>query len=68
MTLDKVAIKMRYKNYKGLTEIRTILPTKVTFTTTAYHTEPQYILEALDLDREALRSFALVDCDFTTTE
>lgn len=62
------AIRFLYTNYKGETTIRRAIPRGVRYTATEHHPEPQWIMVMWCLDRDAIREFALKDCDFTTTE
>jgi predicted DNA-binding transcriptional regulator YafY len=55
------AISIIYTNYRGETAQRTILPQRVWFGATDWHPEEQWLLEAIDIDKGAPRSFALRD-------
>ena len=48
-----------YENYRGNKETRRVLPKRIWFGVTDWHPEPQWILDGFDLDRNALRSFAI---------
>lgn len=50
-----------YKNYKGTTSERTVLPSGVFYGITEYHKQPQYFLHAWDIEKKAYRDFALQD-------
>lgn len=52
---------IRYRNYRGEIAVRRVLPSRVWFGATSWHPEPQWILDALDIDKDAARSFALQD-------
>lgn len=54
-------IRILYKNYKGEIAWRSILPKKIWFGVTEWHPEPQWLLDAEDLERHVQRSFALKD-------
>lgn len=54
-------VTIRYKNYRGETSNRKIIPQKIYFGSNEYHPEPQWLLDAHDLDKDAKRSFALKD-------
>lgn len=55
-----------YTNYRGETARRRIVPTgQLRFGTSEWHRTPGWLLEARDADKDALREFALADCDFT---
>jgi hypothetical protein len=57
-------IKVQYTNYRGETAIRTIWPIDISFKSTEYHPEQQWILRALDVDKGQQRDFALRDMVF----
>ena len=57
-------IKMVYTNYKGKTELRTVEPSRVWYGCTEWHPERQWLLQAWDVDKMAMRNFALTDCNF----
>ncbi len=50
-----------YKNYRGETGIRHVIPKAIRFASTDWHPEPQWLLEAYDVDKKADRSFAMKD-------
>lgn len=54
-------IRFRYRNWQGSTTIRTAQVIRITFGSTEWHQEPQWLLEARDLDKNVLRVFALHD-------
>ncbi len=56
-------VAMVYTNYRGEHARRTVLPERVWFGATEWHPAPQWLLDAYDFDREALRSFALEDVE-----
>ena len=55
---------MTYKNWKGKTARREIRPVSLRFGTTDWHLVPGWLLLAWDVDKAAVREFALADCDF----
>ena len=57
-------ITMTYRNYRGEIAERRIIPEWVGFGATDWHPEPQWLLRAFDLDKNARRDFALADCQF----
>lgn len=59
-TDNQIAI-INYTNYRGETADRQIVPIKVWFGSTEYHPEPQWLLDAFDVGKQAERSFALRD-------
>ena len=54
-------VSVIYTNWKGETSIRRILPIQVVFTSNEWHKEEQWLLEARDLDKDAIRTFAMKD-------
>jgi hypothetical protein len=56
-----VPVTIVYTNYKGETAIRRILPQSIFFGSNEWHKEPQWLLEGIDLDKDALRTFAVRD-------
>lgn len=55
------SVRIVYTNYKGVTAIRRILPEKIYFGSNEWHPAPQWLLDAIDLDKEAPRTFAIKD-------
>lgn len=55
------AVAIVYTNYRGETGPRRILPERVWFGTSEWHSTEQWFLDAVDLDKRELRSFAMVD-------
>jgi predicted DNA-binding transcriptional regulator YafY len=53
--------KIDYTNYKGERSVRTIRPICIWFGSTEYHKEPQFLLNALDVDKNEERDFAMKD-------
>jgi predicted DNA-binding transcriptional regulator YafY len=69
LTDEARAVCIRYRNYKGETAVRRINPGHIWFGATSWHPEPQWLLEAIDLDKGAERSFAMSDIlDFNCSE
>ena len=50
-----------YTNYKGVTGTRRIVPIEILFGHNEWHTEDQWLMRALDLEKNAERTFALKD-------
>ena len=59
--IDNQKVKILYKNWKGVTSYRNIVPKSVEFKATEWHPEEQWILNAFDIDKQADRAFALKD-------
>lgn len=57
----RTVVAIRYTNYRGETSVRRIVPRTIHFVSTEWHPEPQWVMEAYDLDRGAERSFAIKD-------
>lgn len=53
------AVKINYTNYRGETADRIILPRRMYFGWTEWHPTPQWLLTALDLERDVIRDFAM---------
>ena len=58
---DNQKVKILYKNWKGVTSYRNIVPKSVEFKSTEWHPEEQWILNAFDVDKQADRAFAVKD-------
>ena len=54
-------LQFEYKNWKGETSIRKVIPYKIWFGSTEFHKEEQYLLHAYDVDKCGERNFALRD-------
>ena len=50
-------LRFYYRNYKGETSLRSVVPEKIWFGTTEYHLLGCWLLRAFDLDRNAVRDF-----------
>ena len=59
--VDKKIVKILYTNWKGVTSYRNIIPESIEFKATEWHPEEQWILNALDIKKNAMRGFALKD-------
>lgn len=56
-------VSFRYTNHSGVSAMRRVVPERIWFGSTDWHTDPQWLLEAFDCDRQALRCFAMRDID-----
>ena len=54
-------IRIVYTNYRGETARREVVPQRVWFGATEWHPEEQWLLDAIDIEKGAERSFALRD-------
>lgn len=59
--MEKQRVKILYKNWKNETRIRTIQPVCIVFKSTEWHPEEQWILVALDIEKNEIRNFAVKD-------
>jgi hypothetical protein len=57
-------VTVDYINYRGERSTRRILPNRIVYGATEYHPRHQWLLEAMDLDKSAMRIFALEDMRF----
>ncbi len=61
-------VRILYKNYRGETGHRDIIPEKIWFGSTEWHKEEQWLLDAHDVEKDALRNFAMKDIQEWVTE
>lgn len=59
--MNNRVVSFLYTNWKGVTRQRRVIPQHIEFGSNEHHKEPQWLLVALDLDKNAQRSFALND-------
>jgi predicted DNA-binding transcriptional regulator YafY len=55
------AIEILYTNYRGETARRRVVPSSLRYGATEYHPEPQWLLDAFDVEKQAERTFAMRD-------
>ena len=60
---DLNAVTFTYKNYRDEISIRLVKPIMIAFGMTSFHREPQWLLHAWDLNKEAERTFAMKDIE-----
>ena len=58
---EERTVQIVYTNYRGETSLRRIVPERIHFARTEWHPEKQWLLDALDIEKNAMRSFALKD-------
>ena len=58
---NKKIVQIVYKNWKGITATRCIIPNDIFSGSTEWHKEEQWLLNAFDIDKQASRAFALKD-------
>ena len=54
-------IQILYVNYRGKESWRRIQPDKIWFGFNEWHPEPQWLMDAIDLDKQSERTFAIKD-------
>lgn len=59
--MNNLAVTILYTNWKGETATRQIQPTKLWYGHTEYHPEDQWLLDAIDLEKKDVRTFAMRD-------
>ncbi|MEU9407541.1 hypothetical protein AB0E08_17930 [Streptomyces sp. NPDC048281] len=59
--LPEQEVKILYINYRGEKDWRRIQPLKIWFGSTNWHPGKQWLMDAIDLGKQAERSFALKD-------
>lgn len=58
---DGKVVEFTYTNYRGVTEVRRVVPINIWHGTTEWHPRKQWFLHAWDLDRQAARDFTWAD-------
>lgn len=59
--MENKKIKVLYTNWKNDTRYRIIIPISIEFKSTEWHKEEQWILNAMDVEKNEQRSFAMKD-------
>mgnify|MGYP000753318233 CR=1 FL=1 len=61
--MESQVVEIDYTNWRGVRGLRRIrpIPETLRFTSTEYHMAPQWIIDAMDLDKNELRNFAMAD-------
>lgn len=59
--MNESTVCVCYKNWRGETSWRTIIPERIYFGSNEYHQDAQWLMEAWDIDKQATRHFALLD-------
>lgn len=57
----QTALKFKYKNWEGKIAVRKVKPLKIWYGKTEWHPKEQWLLKALDLDKNEKRDFAVKD-------
>lgn len=55
------SVRIIYTNWRDETAERRIEPVRIWFGSTEWHKDPQWLLQAKDLEKNVLRDFALKD-------
>lgn len=61
MNKPNYAVRVFYRNHRGEESWRRIQPRRIYFGANQYHPTPQWILEAIDLDKNQSRNMAMAD-------
>jgi predicted DNA-binding transcriptional regulator YafY len=59
--LPRTPVQITYRNYRGEVRPRRIMPIRLWYGVSEWHPTPQYFIDAVDCDKDAVRSFALYD-------
>lgn len=62
--MESIPLKILYTNWKGETSVRNIIPQEIYFGSNQWHKEEQWLLQAIDVDKGAQRTFAVGNIDF----
>jgi len=54
-------IKVKYKNWKNEITIRTIIPQNIYYGSTKFHKTEQWLMDVWDIEKDALRTYAMMD-------
>lgn len=54
-------ITFTYRNWRGEVAQRVVRPIAIRFGATEYHPRPQWLMQAFDLEKQAVRDFAMSD-------
>ena len=58
-------LHFRYRNWQGSVDVRNVIPLRIYWGATEHHPEPQWLMEAYDLDKQDARCFAMSGILFT---
>lgn len=58
---EDVGVSFSYTNHRNETALRFVRPLEIRFGSSQWHSQPQWLLKAYDLDKKALREFAMKD-------
>ena len=57
----RTQLRIEYTNWRGETSVRTIVPLNIWFGSTEWHPVEQWLMRAVDIEKDAERDFALTD-------
>jgi predicted DNA-binding transcriptional regulator YafY len=60
-THESKIVNILYTNYRGETGYRNIIPHRIWFGSTQWHPADQWLLDAHDVEKNAIRNFAMSD-------
>lgn len=58
---DSKTLSFEYTNWEGKTAVRKVIPVKLWYGKTEYHPKEQWLLKAIDVEKNAERDFAVKD-------
>lgn len=61
LKMETPPLTIRYRNYKGVESTRRIIPLRPWYGSTSFHPTIQWLLDATDVDKGELRTFAFRD-------
>lgn len=61
MTYPHHTVVIDYTNHAGVRRIRCVSPMGIRFDSSQWHPEPQWLLDAYDIDKDDVRIFAVAD-------
>jgi len=65
--MEGLLVEIDYTNWKGERARRVIEPLRLSFGSNEWHQEPQWLLEAIDVEKDCERTFALKNIHAWTT-
>jgi predicted DNA-binding transcriptional regulator YafY len=54
-------VEIDYTNYRGKRAVRRVKPLDLTFRSTEWHPEMQWVMRAFDVEKQEIRFFAMKD-------
>lgn len=61
LKVNKQTVMIDYTNWKGERRMRHIWPRSISFKSSEWHTEPQWLLSAIDMEDQKEKDFAMKD-------